>query len=587
MSYSQRSTGDDSKPRGDVYAEVKRLIKAGKTDYSILQQLRTKYKDEKMIQNIFDAYKDRLKFVTKKARRFRTLIVNKYAPMQLSFDEIIKKAKKYAKKYKIEDDEFEMFLNLSMKERSFGQGMWELPNTAMSKLLGYEAAMAVAEKLNVKETELDTVNKILELYGRTKPLHAQIVVQSLSYRDCAAEAISGQLHTVHHNVYSYVHPIVAALFLPRIKLLDEQMLVANMGYIVDCKYKGRPIMTQPDYELYWHLITDPNDHVCSRTSAIDDLNNRYNLQTRLWDSVLNLRQGKYYEENLTAFLSAIDRCSSSIYDAPDLTYVRDEGTIMRRLLSAFSIRPTMVSTTRLYNVLGGTTYGFAQVGSFAGATNITQITTVPIVTLRLPLTVSQTSSAAVSLEEALSQPQWFVENQMIIPKAQSIIHSRDVLFFYVGRRFQTVNVMRMGGPANFTTLPMTVAGWESLNKTVVNYNYRMTIGNDVYQLRSVVFVETSPTRKDLIIGSSAGIVIPMKVEEQRFEESYIIYDPQGASEQFKVPNTKDYTRNQPITWVSGTQNTADSESFYSRASTRGTIFMYEKVTDNPTTTFGL
>jgi hypothetical protein len=532
MSYSQRNTGDDSaRPKGDVYSEVKRLIKAGKTDYSILQQLKSKYKDEKMIQNIFDAYKDRLKFVTKKARRFRTLIVNKYAPLQLSFDEIIRKAKKYARKYKIADDEFEMFLNLSMKERTFGHGLWELPNTEMSKLFGYEAAMAISEKLNVKETELDTVNKILELYGRTKPLHSQIIVQSLSYRDCAAEALSGTLHDARHNVYSYVHPIVAALFLPRIKVLDEQMLIANMGYIVDCKYKGRPIMTQPDFELYWHLITDPNDHACARTSAIDDVFNRYNLQTRLWDSVLNLRQGQYYNDQLTAFLSAIDRCSSSIYDAPDLTYVRDEGTIMRRLLSAFSIRPTMVSTTRLYNVLGGTTYGFAT-GSLS-ASNITQITTVPIVTLRLPLSVRSNGVATVSLAEALSQPQWFVGNKMIVPKAQSIIHSRDVLFFYVGRRFQTVNVMRLGAPANFTSLPMTVAGWESLNKTVVNYNNRMTVGNDVYQLRSVVFVETSPTRKDLIIGSSAGIVIPMSVEQQRYEETYIIYDPQGASEHQK------------------------------------------------------
>ncbi len=112
-------------------------------------------------------------------------------------------------------------------------------------------------------------------------------------------------------------------------------------------------MTKPDFELYWDLITDPNESVCAIDSAIKDLRNRYVLQTKIWESVLNLRQGRYYQDNLQEFLMAVDNCKGNIIDCPDQTYVKDEGSILRRILAAFAIRPTIVRTTRLYGLLGG------------------------------------------------------------------------------------------------------------------------------------------------------------------------------------------------------------------------------------------
>lgn len=575
MNKSYLRDAGETAAKPEVMAEVRKLLQDGHSDYTILQKLKAKYKDEDMVNAVFDAYKDRLKTIMKRAQKFKQAIWTKYAPMQLPFDELLKKAKKYARKYKLADDEFDMFVNLALGDKRMTQYQFHLPTSPMARTLGYEAAMAIGEKLNVKENELDTVQAILRLYGETRTLHAQVLLQSLTYYDCAPEALSGRFDEKKHSPYSYVHPVIAALFLPKFPLLEERMLVANLGGIVKTKNDGNPILTKPDYNLYWALITDPNDHVCSMESPIKDLHNRFVLQTKLWDNVLSLRQGHYYHEKLSDFLVAIEQCRSNIYDAPDLTYVRDEGTILRRLLAAFSIRPTLVSTSRLYNMLGAATYGY----NALSAAGITEVTTVPMVTLRLPLSLSGGSSA-VSLDEALDQPQWFVENKTIVPKTQHILHSKDLLIFYIGRRYQTVNITRLHAPYNFTSLPMTVAGWEAINERVVNFNDSMEIFHDDYYLRSVICVEKSQRAQNLIVGSSAAIVIEPMQEVGRYDRDYVVYDPQGAAHQFR--HGGNFTRQGPISWVPYHTpfNVSNDESFYSRAARRGTVFIYQKMTDN-------
>lgn len=581
MSDSQRNTrGDnyDRRPKSGkdatVQKELRNLFKSSLGDYEKMSKLRQKYNDRDLLDAITDAYMDRKKHVMKKAQKFQRLLQDRYSGVNLPFHELMKKARKYAKKYKITDDEFNMFKNLALTSKTNMTNVFNLPNTKMAKTLGYAASIPGSEKLRVRDNELNVLNEILKLHAATKSLHSQIVLQSLSYRDCAPEALLGIYRPDKHNAYSYVHPVIAALFLPKFKLLDEHMLISNLGFIVKCKKEGRPPLTQPDYEVYWDLLTDPNDNVCASGSAIKDLHNRFLLQTKLWDSVLNLRHGRYYNEKLTDFLIAVDNCKSSIFDAPDLTYVKDEGAILRRLLSVFSLRPTIVSTTRLY--------GLFSTNPLLTTPGLTQVTTVPMITLRLPLSMNN-RDVAVHLEESLSQPQWYVENKMIIPKNQSIIHSRDILVFYVGRRFQTVNISRLNSPYNFKTLPMTIAGWEAVNDRDVNFQPSMTIFNDIYVLRSVICVEkleSAPLGKQPIVGSTACISIPRDFQAGKFSNDYILYDPQGAS--VAVGQGEEYVTAKPIYRLDyqGSLSGDSGESFYERASKRGTVFIYQKETEN-------
>lgn len=556
--------------------EVSKLFGKDKSDHEILSELKQKYGNEGAVEKVFDAYKERQTMIFRKARKFKQLILARYSRYNLTSPQLLKKARKYQKKYDLSDDEFNVFLRIALTDKHvIGASSTMLPNTAMSKTLGYATTVTSQERLKVKPDEMDTLQDILRLHGETRSLHSKVVLQSLTYRDCAPEAITGEYRHNVSDVYSYVHPVVAALFLPRVELLDEHMLIANLSGIIKTKHEGKPILTKPDYQVYWNLITDPNDTVCDMSSPLKDLHHRCQLQARLWDSVLKLRQGQYYGDALSEFLVAVDSCRNNIYDAPDLTYVKDEGTVLRRLLAAFSLRPTVVSTTPMY--------GVASNNPHLSAAAITQLTNVPMINLRLPINV-QGNSVALHLDNARQQAQWFVENKMLVPKNQSIMYSWGVLFFYVGRRYQTINLSRVSAPYNFNSLPMTVNGFEAINDIIVNFDKELTISDDLYQLRSVVIVEKADVpngtdnsqRFKLVTGCTAAIVVPRDIQAGVYDESVLLYDPQGAGEQFQSGGN--YTRNAPITYipVEDQFNGGDVDSFYKRASTRGTCFMYVK-----------
>jgi hypothetical protein len=550
--------------------EVRELIKKTGSEYEALTELNTKYGEDKMIKTVFTAYKDKMDYIRRKADKFKNVLVSKYGNMNMPFSEIMRKAKKYSIKYKFTNDEFDAFFKLACSDNTLNTtNIYNVPATKMGNTLGYSSAMAVGDKLKVKENEYSVLDKILKIHTATKPLHQQIILQSLTYRDCATEALYGKFDSMRHNPYSYIHPVIAALFLPKVNYLDEHMLIASIANIVKSKREGLPIVTKPEFELFWDIVTDPNELECvdMRASPIEDLLNRIYVQNILWESVLSLRRGVYYNEKLASFLMAIDNCSGSVFDTPDLVYVKDEGTILRRLLGAFSLRPTVVTTTPLYN---GAVSNFSPV-------NLSQVTTVPVITLRIPLNISN-KNVSVKLREGIEQAQWYLENKKIIPKSQSIIHSRDVVFFYVPRRYQNINFARLTAPFNFANLPVTVSGFEKINDVVVDFDYNLTIMNDSFNLRSVVIIERSKTNSNLIVGCSTLIVVDGTPYGDA--DGYIIYDPQGAAIAYNNPQNQP-SRSSPISKIRNTpsySNDVNNEypSFYDLASKCGTIFMYVK-----------
>jgi len=571
LNYQRNTT--QSGNRKEIESIIRR-IQNGDAEYTIRQDL-LKHKKEDVVDALMNETRDRLEKIKIKARKFKQVIYDKYAPQNLTFQQLLKKAKKYQKKFKLSDSEFQMFVNLSLTDKTYSDSF---PTTPMAKTLGISthAAFHTQSKLNVKNEEISIVNEIIKLYGQTKPLHAQIVRQCLAYRDCAPEALHGSADFRQHrqNIYSYVHPVIAALFLIKVDYLDEHMLMANLGYIVKCKMENKPINTKPDYELYWDLITDPNETVCHTSTPIKDLYNRFVLQTKLWDAVLNLRQGRYYNDKLVDFLSAIENCRNNIYDSPDLTYIRDEGTILRRLLAAFAIRPTIVSTSRMFGMFNvGAAGGYGVNVDPLAQAGITDVTTVPMITYRLPVNINN-QPTDLHLNDSLSQPQWYVENNMIVPKSQNIIHSRDVLFFYVNRRFQQIHLSKYSSPYNFTSLPMTVSGWETMNDAPINFDKYMQIYNETYILRSVVAIEHSQQNNNLIVGSSALVYIPRGSDLTGLNETAIRYDPQGALEMFVHDN--EYVNNNPITRIDVGPSYGTDDDFTSMASTRGCVFIYVK-----------
>lgn len=551
------------------------IIRKNVDDIQAMRLFREKYGDTKLAEKVFDAYKERKNMITKKANKFKALIFSRYS--NLALPSLLEKARKYKKKYGFSDDEFHAFINLAITDKSFAaMNMYNQPTTPMSKTLGYSAEVNYG-KMVVPTNELDVLQDILRMHMESSVLHEQVKIQSLTYYDSAPQAITGKYDRSKHNSFSFIHPVIAALFIPRIKYIDEHMLLASIANIVYSRYNGIPIRTQPEYELYWDLITDPNEIVCvsPKESSLIDLRNRVRLQMELWKLVRELREGRYYSDEFRTFNIALDNCKNPWFDVPDMSIIRDEGTVIRRLFNAFSLRPTIISISSLsFDGRMGIMTGNYNLGPMA----LSQVTTIPIVNLRLPFSFKQ-RGLTVYLNEALEQPDWFVENKMIVPKVKSIIYSRDIIVFYAPRRYQTINFGRINAPYNFCILPPTHSALETINDVNISYDQSIIVGDDRFYLRSVVFVERSLTNKNLIIGSSAGIIIRRDMPLGRTEPSYLLYNPQAAIIQFEDPTTGTFVYNPPIVEIPGTTPFNDQfapESFQKRASTRGTIFIYVK-----------
>lgn len=179
------------------------------------------------------------------------------------------------------------------------------------------------------------------------------------------------------------------------------------------------------------------------------------------------------------------------------------------------------------------------------------------------------------------QSHYYLEHNSIVPKHQSIIYSRGVLFFYVNRRFQNVAIDKMLRPCSFARLPMTIAGFEKLNDTPVIFQQDLDIHNEKYLLRSVVCVDTAPESataalKNLIVGTSTLFIKPRNYDKGMNNPMFLIYDPLGAA--YKDKDEKELPK--PISYIPETvplnDNDVDTIGFTESAQRRGTIFIYQK-----------
>lgn len=579
-------SGSDAK----VSKEVAALFRKGKDDHSVMNHLRGKYGDSEIVHAIFSSYKERVRYITKKAQKFKQLLFDRYHSLNLPFTELLKKAKKYADKYDLTENEFNHYLNLVLTDKN-ASPFASLPDTDMAKTLGYSGMLATTDKLFVKDNEMGHLKEILDMYESTKGLHHQVILQSMIYNGFGPEALNGQYDASKHNKYSHIHPIVAMLFLGKFDVLENTMLKSNIGQLVKEKYEGKPISTTQNTELYYNFVTDPYGRSCSTDSTIEDLKNRFQLQTRLWDSVLHLRQGKYYEDNLGEFLGAVDKCRSNLYDSPEFTFVRDEGTILRRLLGAFSFRPTLVSQSRLFGVYSP--YGGTNPLTASGISNITRV---PMINLRLPYYLKNVQSSSfyqglrgnqtLNLQSALTQPQWYVENKMIVPKTQDILHSNKVIFFYVNRRFQTIRVDALHSPYRFTSLPPMISGLEKLNPQEIEIPQTLTFLDNEYSMASALEARTVASNdaniQNMIVGSVAHCH-QMRAGEGCGQQ-VVGYDPvvnlavgSNPSDPNCVEslNVKAFTSTTPVGYGS-------VDSSYENLKKFGVLFMYTSVGETPT-----
>jgi len=562
----------------DIDKEVRNLIRknAGKhkSSNTLLDELRDKYgKDRNIIGAIIDKYNKKMLRVKKLSQKIKERLLAKYP--NLSIKEYIRKIDEYKSKYDFDDSEAqaiinEIFMNKN-KEHYNPDDAYSMANE-MTKALGFvPASNNLTGSLNIDKDQTESLQHILqhnELYG---DIHNQVILQSLIYEDIDHNVSVQPIERNKINIFSFVHPVVAALFLPKIDIIDQHMLIANIAKIIYQKYNGIEIQTQPEYELYWDIATDPAETACvTKSKPFDDLLKRCVVQCKLMEAVLSLRQGKFYMNDLSSFILAIDNCRASVFDAADLAYVKDEGTILRKLLAAFSLRPTIVLTRPVYSI--------SSVYSNIPALASGHITTLPMITIRLPSNSSHSvlydpkEDAPTTISQALkTQQQLYIHHRQIVQKQQEILHSREILIFYVHRRFFDLSHTRLTQPYNMVQLPNTISQFEKLNKRSLTIEKSIKVGgNDDFKLKSFVSVQTKNPREPdsleiicctaTVLGNKGGVI-----KDTTIVGTALHYEPLQLDKIDKEV--------QATTWMQ--ENDA-----LTTAGTHGTIFIYHNAKNN-------
>ena len=553
-----------------------------------LEQVRSILRHRKMsddkIENFVLKLSDARSRVQKYARKFIQKLDQRYGIHDVPT--IVKKAAKFAERHELTHAERDAVIDMAMKgdvSNTFNLAN-ELEYSEMSKFMGITST--AGQVLNLQSKDYATLNEIVKLYEQSRVIHLDIKNQLSLYRDCAPEAITGAFDRTKHNLSIHIHPVIVAMFLPKVACLERRMLCANIGRIVlqrSLPYINRhitlydnvmPMELETEWELTCDIVNDPNSLAYfSDDTPVSNMMKRFKIQVELWRNVLHLRSGRYYsiagsyeaDDGITGLLRILSAYDWSFFDSPEMFHIQDEGSVLRKLLAVFSLRPTFAKITSVINksFMGYNPYtGYAR----------TTFMRIPIINVRLLSQLAQaTNMPAMHLNRALNQDDFFIEHKTIVPKNKSVLFSNQVLFFYANRRFQSINTANLSVRFNYTAIPYQTwnIGQTAINSTNLDFDDVITsIGNIPYNIRSVVTVYRPPVSANITVGSSAAVgssTIVVKYDGGGAPTDYLYYNPLLAN--YLIPTGTSYISNPPISAVS-------YQMFRDMASKYGTIFMY-------------
>jgi hypothetical protein len=576
------------------YDEVESYLQTGLPSYQVANLMKLSGKDEGEIGALVERYEESRNKIKKYIRKFIDKIERKYG--ELDVPELIKKGMKFARKHGFSKAEEKEFVDQVMKGDDIYQPYPEMPYSDMSKFLGFSS---VPSFMNIKPTDHAILDEISQLFDGSKGIHGAIKQNLALYKSCSPEAITGRYDRDKHNIAVFIHPVIVALFLPRINAIQKRMLISNVGRMVVQRsfhllkkyqaYSSQIIgpEIQADLELMTDIARDPNSmNYFSDDTPLSNLLKRFKIQIEVYKNVLSLRSGNYYSKNESDmgddYVSGLNKILQSYewtyFDSPEYYHIQDEGTFLRKLLSVFSLRPTF---TQLSSLMTSSAMGYSNFGT----SRLTYVNT-PIVNVRLPR-ISVAGNQAVPfirLSSALSQTEYFIENKMIIPKHKVVIHTRDLLFFYVNRRYHEIKFQNTNFNLNYMTLPGTISNLTNVNQTELHFDEKFQIGSDrePFFLRSVVVLNFIPylDSKITTIGCSTIVINNQSPGQNlvRANPVYFYYNPVTANLMF-VGNNKQYTTNKPVMTIPE-YKTATGPGFYDLARKFGTIFVYSGKEDS-------
>ena len=438
-----------------VNAEVAELFKKGeKINQAALVSLQSKYGDVALVDEIRKVFVQRHAAVVKGAKRFANAVRSRYAQTNTPYSLVLEKARAHARKYRLSEAEFAEFQRIYEQELS-GTGRAAevvVPLTNMMRVLGHlDAANA---GVNVSDADYRHLQEILNLHQESRTTHARVVLQTLKHKminDATPDLFDNQ----RQRAEDHIHPVIVAMFLNPNPEYESTFLHSNIAGIVKARYEKEPLSTRSDYELFYDLVTDPNDIVCDHRSPLADLLHRANLQNQLWNNVLALRNGHVYNPAHNEFLASVDVCRLNKYDNPDFLYGRNDATVLKRILSAFSYRPTVVSTTPTNSPMVSSNPYFQNVAP--------TVTKIPMITVRV-----EDNMDVVKIINKDDNKQYFIEGNVVVERNVKVIYSRGNVIIYLDRRAQNIQLDQFK-PTTYKNLPVGLGGFQKVSNKPINF----------------------------------------------------------------------------------------------------------------------
>ena len=561
-------------------------------------ELREKYDDIDIANQIQKAYLVKHSYITRKAKKVVKIIKEKYASQNLPYHYLLEKALIFKKKYKFSDAVFMAFMEIYEREL-IGQSSNEiiLPSTKMMDVLGYVDIKYAPNQKKLSDTDYKYIQEIIKINATTKQLYSYIVQQTILYDETSNNvAFLYRKYNPQHgdsNVGPLVHPVIAALFYFKNSVIDSHFLFSNMANIVESRYNQQPLKYLADIKLFNALIRDSNDVVCNSSSPYADLLSRIKIQVNLWDTVLSFRQGRFYNRpSFSALLLEIQTCNIISNNETIIMYGNTDGILLRRLLGAFSFKPTIIISVsgKLYHQpsFPVTTYETNPYKQLIRPV----VMHVPIINIRVPINInmSTTTTTDIDFEEQFYQQDIVFDNNIMTNRQRQILYSHGVILFHVDRRkINSYEIIRLSGltynsHVRFPSgLPNTIMHnySEINNNLIVTWKDNIDMNNIKYTLQSVIVGETIKlprssnqinttltNEKEVIVNSNA--IIFTKNEESG-EESIYRYDPIGLNIKYSDSGYENPVAAIPFDDHS-TNNITGAKTLYEKY---GIIYMYK------------
>jgi hypothetical protein len=562
-------------------SEFKFYLTSGLRTEQVAHLLRSQGKDKKEVEAFIDRYVAARNKLAKFIRKFteKLLMSNVSEP-----SEVASAGLKYATKHGFSQTEKEAFVRYVLKGNIDGPLLTnqEIGYTDMAKFLGFSTF--VGQMLDIKATDQATLNEIARLFENSRALHAAVKNNLASYRDCAYEALTGCYDSNKDNVQLHIHPLIIAMFLPKIDEFEKRMLYSNFGRMIVQKSQHflrkylnlndnyLPRELEQDMELSFDIARDPNSlSYFTDETPISNLLKRFKIQIELWKNVISLRQGRYYskdggydvDDNITGFMRIINSFDWTYFDSPDIAHIQDEATILRKLLGVFSYRPIFSQISTPFNRFG---IGYSNISQLTRTTFTNQ----PLISIRLPV-----DSSPQNLSSFINQSDWFIENKMLVPKNRSIMYCNGPAMFTINRRYQAINYANLNMNFRYVCLPATVTNTSTINETELACTEPIKIGEEIFKLRSAVVVNKPPVPNFIATGCSAIVIQQRDLRVNRTTPIYWYYNPSTASIMFRN-NNGDFLRNKPISPLLENGNGADKPGARELLRKFATILIFTK-----------